>query len=153
MAERTTPYSAFNFLVNLNGPLGEDQPLGGFSDVSGLNTEITIAEYRNGNERVNHVRKVPGIHKVGDVTLKRGLVASSDLWDWIVQTRTEGVKAKRNVVITLLDEAHQPVEKWVLSGVVPMKYTAPTLAAKGGGDVAMEELVLSAEAIDLEVLA
>lgn len=153
MPDRTTPYGAFNFLVNLNGPVGEEQPLGGFSDVSGLNTEMTVAEYRNGNERTNHVRKVPGVHKVGDVTLKRGLVSSSDLWSWISQTRTEGVGAQRTVVITLRDEAGRPVEKWTLSGVIPMKYTGPTLAAKGGGDVAMEELVLSAEGLDAESLA
>jgi phage tail-like protein len=152
MPDRTTPYGAFNFLVNLNGPLGEDQPLGGFSDVSGLSTEITMAEYRNGNAKPNHVMKVPGIHKVGDVTLKRGLVSSRDLWDWISASRTDGVKARRTVVITLLDEAHNPVEKWTLGGVVPMKYTAPTLAAKGGGDVAMEELVLSAESLEAESL-
>ncbi len=150
MADRTTPYGAFNFLVNLNGPIGEDQPLGGFSDVSGLGTEITIAEYRNGNERPNHVRKVPGIHKVSDVTLKRGIVNSSDLWAWITQTRNEGVAAKRTVVITLRDEAGNPVQKWTLGNVVPMKYTGPALAAKGGGDVAMEEMVLSAENLESE---
>ena len=153
MADRTTPYGAFNVLVNLNGPVGEDQPLGGFSDVSGLSTEITMAEYRNGNEKNNHVRKVPGIHKVGDVTLKRGIVNSADLWSWITDTRTTGVKAKRTVVITLRDEAGTPVQKWTLTGVAPMKYTGPTLAAKGGGDVAMEELVLSGESLEAEALA
>lgn len=153
MPERTTPYGAFNFLVNLNGPIGEDQPLGGFSDVSGLNTELTVAEYRNGNEKRNRVRKVSGVYKVGDVTLKRGLVSSADLWAWINQTRTDGVGAQRTVVITLRDEAGRPVEKWTLSGVIPMKYTGPTLAAKGGGDVAMEELVLSAEDLEADSLA
>ena len=73
---RTHPYPAFNFLVNLNGPVGPEEPLGGFSDVSGLGTEITIAEYRNGNERENRTRKVPGIFKASDVTLKRGVVDS-----------------------------------------------------------------------------
>jgi phage tail-like protein len=152
MPDRTTPYGAFNFLVNLNGPVGEDQPLGGFSDVSGLGIEITIAEYRNGNERPNHVRKVPGIHKVTDVTLKRGIVNSTDLWEWITQTRNEGVLAQRTVIITLRDEAGNPVQKWTLGGVVPMKYTGPTLAAKGGGDVAMEELVLSGQSMETEAL-
>ncbi|MDZ7754053.1 MAG: phage tail protein [Gammaproteobacteria bacterium] len=151
MAERTTPYGAFNFLVNLNGPLGPEAPLGGFSDVSGLGVEITMAEYRNGNEKENHVRKVAGIHKVSDVTLKRGIVNSEDLWDWIKQTQRSGPEAKRTVVITLRDEAGESVESWTLRNVVPMKYTGPTLAAKGGGDVAMEELVLSSEGIDLEV--
>ena len=148
MPDRTTPYSAFNFLVNLNGPLQPDEPLGGFSDVSGIGTEITIAEYRNGNEPENHVRKVPGVHKVSDVTLKRGIVSSQDLWEWIDEVRRTGVSGQRDVTITMRDEAGTDVQSWTLRSVVPMKYTGPTLAAKGGGDVAMEELVLSAEGID-----
>ena len=149
MPDRITPYTAFNFLVNLNGPIGEDQPLGGFSDVSGLSTEITMAEYRNGNDRPNHVRKVPGIHKIGDVTCKRGIVNSADLWSWITETRQTGILAKRTVVITLRVEAGNNVQRWVLGAVAPMKYTGPTLAAKGGGDVAMEELVLSCESMEV----
>lgn len=149
MPDRITPYGAFNFLVNLNGPIGPEEPLGGFSDVSGLGTETTIAEYRNGNDAENHVRKVPGVHKVSDVTLKRGIVSSADLWEWIELVRRTGTLAQRNVVITLRDETGSDVQSWTLRGVVPLKYTGPTLAAKGGGDVAMEELVLSAEAFEL----
>ena len=145
MANRTTPYGAFNYLVNFDG----GEVFGGFSDVSGIGTEVTIAEYRNGNEKENHVRKVAGIHKVSDVTLKRGILNSKSLFDWINQTRTQGPAAQRNVTITLLDEAHAPVQTWVLRGVVPMKYTGPTLAGKGGGDVAMEEIALSAEALEI----
>ena len=145
MANRTTPYGAFNYLVNFDG----GEVFGGFSDVSGIGTEVTVAEYRNGNEKENHVRKVAGIHKVSDVTLKRGILNSKSLFDWISQTRTQGPAAQRNVTITLLDEAHTPVQTWVLRGVIPMKYTGPTLAGKGGGDVAMEEIALSAEAMEI----
>ena len=56
-----------------------------------------------------------------------------------------------SVTITLRDEAGQPVQTWKLHGVIPLKWTGPTLAAKGGGDVAMEELVLSVEGLDLQV--
>jgi phage tail-like protein len=150
MADRITPYGAFNFLVNLNGPSGPETPLGGFSDVSGLGTEITIAEYRNGNEKENHVRKVPGMHKVSDVTLKRGIVNSEDLWQWIKDVQQQGPGMKRDVSITLRDEAGNSVQTWMLRSVLPTKYTGPTLAAKGGGDVAMEELVLAAEGMDME---
>lgn len=149
MANRTAPYPAYNYIVNLNGPRDPGKLLGGFSDVSGLNTEIHISEYRDGNEAEAHVRKIPGSHKVGDVTLKRGVVDSSDLWDWIDETRTTGVLAQRDVVITLRDEASNPVQSWKLRNVVPMKYTGPTLAGKGGGEVAMEELVLSAEGLEI----
>ena len=149
MANRTAPYPAYNYIVNLNGPRDPGKLLGGFSDVSGLNTEIHISEYRDGNEAEAHVRKIPGSHTVGDVTLKRGVVDSSDLWDWIDETRTTGVLAQRDVVITLRDEASNPVQSWKLRNVVPMKYTGPTLAGKGGGEVAMEELVLSAEGLEI----
>ena len=72
---RESPYSAFNFLVELEPGKGKD-PQAGFSEVSGLNTEITVAEYRTGNDPVNHVRKQPGIFKTGDVTLKRGVASA-----------------------------------------------------------------------------
>lgn len=146
MANRTTPYGAFNFVVNFDG----GETFGGFSDVSGIGTELTIAEYRNGNDKENHVRKVGGVHKVSDVTLKRGIVNSISLFQWIKDSRTKGPDAKKSITILLLDESQKPVQSWVLRGVLPMKYTGPTLAAKGGGEVALEELVLSSEALEME---
>ena len=146
MAERITPYGAFNFVVNFDG--GEE--FGGFSDVSGIGTEVTVAEYRAGNDKENHVRKVPGVHKVSDVTLKRGIVNFDSLWSWIDETRSAGPAAQKTVAVTLLDEAHNPVRTWLLRGCIPMKYTGTTLAAKGGGDVAMEEIVLSAEGFEIQ---
>ncbi len=145
MATRTTPYGAFNFTVSFDG----SESFGGFSDVSGIGNEIAIAEYRFGNDLENHVRKVAGVTKCDDVTLKRGILDSQTLFDWIDQARTQGPDAQKTVKITLQDEAQNPVQSWLLRGVVPMKYTGPTLAAKGGGDVAMEEIVLSAEKMEL----
>jgi phage tail-like protein len=150
MAERTTPYSSYNFTVSINGGRNKSDALGGFSEVSGLNSELTLAEYRNGNDKEMHVRKVPGLHKVGDITLKRGVVNSSDLWSWMKDVRTQSYGGQRNVEITLNDEAGAKVQTWKLTGCVPMKFTGPTLTGKGGGDVAMEELTLSAEGVDLE---
>ena len=143
MTARALPYGAFNFLVDLG-----DGAAGGFSDVSGLSTDMTVAEYRTGNERVNHVHKVPGLHKTGDVTLKRGIISSGDLWAWVTEVRTSGPAAKRDVLITLLSEEGEGVQAWRLLHAMPLKYTGPTLNAKGGGDVAMEELVLSCELIE-----
>ena len=93
---RNAPLPAYNYIVQIQH-YGRDPnaPLGGFSDVSGLETDIHISEYRDGNEAEPHVRKIPGSHKVGDVTLKRGVVDSSDLWEWITDTRTTGVAAQR----------------------------------------------------------
>jgi phage tail-like protein len=143
------PYGAFNFIVKIGG-----DEFGGFSDVSGLETELQLAQYRNGNDKTNYVTKVPGMFTASDVTFKRGLVNSEDMWAWIRASRSpgngeRGVMAKRDVVVTLLDETRKGVQSWKLVNALPMKYTGPTLAAKGGGDVAMEELVLSVESIDL----
>ncbi len=145
---RVTPYLGFNFIVALQTGGGTDI-IGGFSDVAGLVTEITVAEYRTGNFTENHSHKYPSVYKTGDVTLKRGVVSSTDIHDWVEAVRTTGVAGKRDsVVITLLDETRQPVASWTLRSVMPLKWTGPTLAAKGGGDVAMEELVLSSEKIE-----
>jgi phage tail-like protein len=147
---RENPYSAFNFLVALGGDQGdgaEGTVIGGFSDVSGLGVDVQYAEYRNGNEKFNTARKVPGTHKLDDVTLKRGLVGSDDLFRWLKGVR-DGKADPRQVTITLLDEARQTVATWVLRRAQPKKWSGPTLAAKGGGDVAMEELHLVHEGIE-----
>ena len=97
--------------------------------------------------------RFPGMHKNTDVTLKRGVINSEDLWTWIDEVRRVGPEAKRNVAITMQDESHtRDVQKWLLINAFPMKYTGPTLAAKGGTDVAMEEWVLGFEALQFEQL-
>lgn len=144
MADRTSPYSAFNFLVEFNG----QDISAGFAEINGIGTEITMAEYRDGTDKQNHVRKVPNLYKVSDVTLKRGIISSQDLWDWLDLVRTKGWEGQRDVSISMMDESHENiVSRWTLQRAVPIKYTGPNLAAKGGTDVAMEELVLSAEGI------
>lgn len=147
---RDNPYGAFNFLVSLGGAQGDGSlgvVIGGFSDVSGLGMDINYSEYRNGNERFNTARKVPNTHKLDDVTLKRGLVGTDDLFNWIKTVR-DGTADPRQVTITLLDEARQPVAMWTLRNAQPKKWSGPTLAAKGGGEIAMEELHFVHEGIE-----
>jgi phage tail-like protein len=149
--QRDTPYSAFNFLVELEPGQGSEVQAG-FAEVSGLNAEVTVAEYRAGNSPVNYVRKLPGIHKAGDVTLKRGVIGAQNIYDWLEKARTGRItEAKRNLVIKLQNEDRsEAVVSWKLIGAMPIKWTGPTLTAKGGGDVAMEELVLSVETLTQE---
>ena len=146
--ERANPYGAFNYMVSLNDKNEDPADIfGGFSDVSGLGMDISYSEYRNGNEKFNTVRKIPNTHKLDDVTLKRGLVGKTKLFEWI-KSVADGTHAPTNVTVTLLDEARQPVATWVLRNAQPKKWTGPTLAAKGGGEVAMEELHLVHEGIE-----
>lgn len=153
--QRDTPYSAFNYLVAL-GDGTEKEVTAGFSEVSGLNAEVTVAEYRNGNDTVGYVTKVPGMNKSGDVTLKRGVIGADNLYTWLQEVRTGAVEngkfvAKRMVNVELQSEdptSDSAVVTWKLHNAMPIKWTGPTLTAKGGNDVAMEELVLAVEYIE-----
>jgi phage tail-like protein len=148
--ERTNPYGTFNYLVDL-GTGDTASVRAGFQEVTGLNIEVTSSDYRNGNETVNHVRKINGIYKVGDITLKRGLMGALDLFVWINQVRTGDQTARRNVTIQLRDESGaNTVMTWRLMNARPLKYTGPSLNAKTGTDVAIEELVLSCEDLTIE---
>ncbi|MGH3824084.1 MAG: phage tail protein [Pseudonocardiaceae bacterium] len=147
MALRDNPFGAFNFIVKLGQEGGEDQIVGGFSDVSGLGNEVKYSEYRNGNDMENHVRKVANTNTTDDVTLKRGIIGDLRLFSWLKLTR-EGTFDPRTVIITMLDEKRTQVCQWTLRRAQPKKWVGPTLAAKGGGEVAMEELQLVAERVD-----
>src|SRR6478672_502041 len=125
---RDNPYGAFNYLVSLGNAQGDGSEgtiIGGFSDVSGLGYEVSYSDYRNGNELVNTVRHVANTFKNDEITLKRGLVGSDDLFVWL-RTVREGTADPRNVTITLLDEARQPVAQFKLINAQPKKWTGPT---------------------------
>jgi phage tail-like protein len=146
MALRDNPYGAFNFMVKLGNEGGEDQIVGGFSDVSGLGDEVKYSEYRNGNDKENHVRKIANVHNPTDVSLKRGVIGDLRLFNWLKATR-EGDFDPRTVTVTLLDERRSPVCSWILQQAQPKKWVGPTLTGKGGADVAMEQLDLTCENI------
>jgi phage tail-like protein len=143
---RPSPYHAFNFLVSFGNKTTTDA---GFQEVSGMNIEVTSADYRYGNSPVNYPMKVNGLYKVGDVTLKRGLIGRLDLYQLIDGIRT-GNHTLQDVHVQLQDEAHNPVMTFTLKNARPIRYTAPTFNAKGGTEVAIEELVLSIEDLSVE---
>lgn len=147
--QRDVPYAGFNFLVDLGD--GETEgPHAGFQQVSGLCAQVQVIEYRNGNAKQNSVIKIPGLHKSSDVTLKRGITGSLALWQWFDQVRSGDIKSRRTVTIRLQTEDHSAVvQAWRLSGAFPIKYCGPAFDAQGN-DVAMEEVVISCERMDIE---
>ena len=151
MAMRNNPYGAFNFMVRLGNGGGDDQIAGGFSDVSGLGNDIKYSEYRNGNDKENHTRKVANTNSTDDFTLKRGVIGDLRIFTWLKAVR-DGEYQPQTVTITMLDEKRTAVCSWVLTNAQPKKWVGPTMAAKGGGDVAMEELHLVAEKVDFNSL-
>jgi phage tail-like protein len=149
--ERDNPYGAFNFRVTVDRFGDPNGTPAGFQEISGLGMEVAIAEYRNGNEAENYVRKMYGMPKASDVTLKRGVIGQMAFFEWIKEIADGDQAARRTVTIELMDEAHAgPVMTWTLYSAWPMKYTPPTLNAKGGTDVAIEELVLACEQVKVE---
>jgi phage tail-like protein len=146
---RERPYHQFNFLVDLGDGVTEG-PRAGFAEISAICSEMAVAEYRNGNDKENAVRKIPGLHKVPDVTLKRGIMGALDLYQWLAQTSQGDVAAARTVVIHLQNEEHTAtVQTWKLLRARIVKHSSGPFNAKGG-DVAMEELVLSCERLEME---
>lgn len=147
---RDTPYSQFNFRVNLGtGGPGPDDFKAGFQEVAGLGMEIHVAEYRAGNSKENSPMKVTGSYKINDVTLKRGVIGDlTTIYDWIDAVRNGDQTQGRTVIIQLMDEQRQnAVQQWTLTNARPTKLTGPALTGKGT-DVAIEELVLISERID-----
>src|SRR5215213_3243601 len=146
---RDRPYVQFNFLVDL-GTGSTDGPEAGFQEVSGIGMEVTVSEYRNGNARENSVSKIRGLNKATDVTLKRGVVGSLNLYQWLNDIRNGNQNALRNVTIQLQNEDHTAVVMtWKLIRAGIIKHTSGPVNAKGT-DVAMEELVLAYERLEME---
>jgi phage tail-like protein len=146
---RERPYVQFNFLVDL-GTGNTDGPEAGFQEVSGIGMEVTVAEYRNGNERENSVRKITGLNKATDVTMKRGVVGSLNLYQWLNDIRNGSANALRNITVSLQNEDHSSVvQTWKLIRARIIKHTSGPMNAKGT-DVAMEELVIAYERLEME---
>ena len=146
---RERPYVQFNFLVDL-GTNTTDGPEAGFQEVSGIGMEVTVAEYRNGNHKENSVMKVTGMNKQTDVTAKRGVIGSLNLYRWLDQIRNGDQNAMRTVTISLQNEDHTAVvQTWKLLRARIIKHTSGPFNAKGT-DVAMEELVLAYERLEME---
>ena len=146
---RDRPYAQFNFLVDL-GTGDTDGPRAGFQECSQIGMSVDVIEYRNGNEKANEVRKLTGLARYSDVTLRRGIIGSLDLYRWMDQVRNGDPAALRNVVIQLQNEDHTAVVlTWKLLRARPVKYTSGPLNGKGT-DVAIEELTIAYERLEIE---
>mgnify|MGYP000989554140 CR=1 FL=1 len=146
---RERPYVQFNFLVDL-GTGNTEGPDAGFQEVSNIGMEVTVAEYRNGNEKENSVRKITGLNKATDVTMKRGVIGSLSLYNWLNQIRNGDQNALRTITISLQNEDHTAiVQTWKLLRARIIKHVSGPMNAKGT-DVAMEELTISYERLEME---
>ena len=126
---RNTPYAQSNFLVDL-GTGNTDGPQAGFQECSEIGMRLEVIEYRNGNDRSNEVRNLTGLARADDVTLRRGIIGSLDLYQWIDELRN-GQNPTRTVTIHLQSEDHsQIVQSWKLLRARIVKHTRGPLNAK-----------------------
>ena len=141
-------YNHFNFLVDFGA--GTETVDAGFAEVSGLDVAVEVFEYRNGNSSVDAPIKITGLTRVGDVTLKRGIIGSLTLWEWFREVSAGSPDAVRDVVIRLLNEDRSDtVMTWKLARARPVRHVSGPLNASGT-DLAIEELVLAYERLELE---
>jgi phage tail-like protein len=116
------PFATFNFAVEIEGLL-----VGGFTECSGLESEIQTEEYREGGVN-DFTHQLPGSSAHSNLVLTHGLTAIGTLWDWYHDT-TQGIIRRRNITIILLDRQQIPVMWWNVRNALPVRWTGPSLDA------------------------
>lgn len=138
------PLPVFHFQVEW----GSDSPIG-FSEVSGLTLEVQAIEYRDGASPQYSVVKMPGIPKYSNITLKRGVTkANNEFFNWLNTTKLNTVE-RRDLIISLLNEEHEPVMSWKVVNAFPVKVEGPGLKSTGN-EVSIETLELAHEGLTIE---
>jgi len=136
-AERTDPYRNFRFRVEIEG-----LQQAGFSEVSGFDASFDVIQYREGNEATT-TRKLPGLARYGNISLKWGATDSIELYEWI-QDCVNGTIERKTVTIIAIDEEGGDVATWQVIEAWPVRYTAPNFNGQGS-EVAIELLELAHE--------
>lgn len=131
------PHGRFRYKVEIDG-----LEAGGFSEVTGFDTSIDVMEYREG-DMVQTPLKIPGLKKYGNLTLKKGIMDSKVLYDWIT-TGINGAVDRKTITVTLLDEEEAPAASWQVINAWPSKYTAPDFNATAS-EIAIETLEIAHE--------
>jgi|SRR5215472_12161743 len=138
----TDPLRGFNFKLELGGITK-----GGFRECSGLQVSNAPVEYREGSDKPTHVRKLTGLTKYADVTLKKGIIVDehNEIWNWL-DTVVQGKTERKNCSIILEDETGTKKLQWDLLEAWPSSYSGPGLNATTN-DLAIETLVISCEEV------
>jgi len=137
---RQEPLTVSNFRVEIDGIASAS-----FASVDGLRCETEVIEYREGGD-TNFVRLIPGATKCGPLVLQRGLTANRELWNWY-QEVANGRDVRKNIAVVLMNPDRTDAVRYNLYECFPVKWTGPTLDAKGS-DIAIEEVVIAFERME-----
>ncbi len=145
---REDPYAGYNFEVVITGISDDGKAVkGSFAEASGLEVSMDPIEYRNGSEDIT-VRKMPGLKKFTNITLKRGTTGDLGFWNWILQGMN-GTAVRTEGSILLLNENKQEVMRWNFRRGWPCKFTGPGLNAKNN-EIAMETVEICHEGLAID---
>ena len=137
------PLPKFHFQVDWGGTKI------GFTEVSGLDVETQVIEYRDGNSREYSKIKMPGMRKYANLTLKRGTFKSdNEFYNWFNTVRLNTIE-RRDITISLLDEEYKPTVVWKIKNAWPSKVTATDLKADGN-ETAIESMELVHEGLVMQ---
>ncbi|HEY5969979.1 MAG TPA: phage tail protein [Chitinophagaceae bacterium] len=137
------PIPVFHFTVDWGGTNV------GFSEVTGLTQEIQLIEYRDGKSPDYNTVKMPGLRKVTNIVMKRGISkGDNDFFKWLNTVKLNTIE-RRDLTINLLNENHEPVVTWKVLQAWPVKVEGPALKATGN-EVAVESIELAHEGLTLE---
>ena len=144
MATNNYPLPVFHFSVKWS----DDDENINFSEVSGLNIETQVIEYRNGANQEYTTFKMPGIKKFPNITLKRGTTATDNgFYKWWNTANLNTIE-RRDVTISLLNEKHEAVVTWNVKNAFPTKVVFGGLKANGN-EVLIETLELAHEGLSV----
>ncbi len=139
--QRTDPYRNYRFRVEI-----DDIVTAAFSDATIPDSTTDSVDYREGTDASN-LRKLSGLTKFGNITLKKGLTDSMDLYDWKKQVEETGAsKARKNISLILIDEEGNDKARWDIAEAWPTKYDASDFNAKGN-EVVVESLEIVHEGV------
>jgi phage tail-like protein len=143
MVDRKDPYAQFNFIITIEGLT---EAVAGFTEVAGMNAESDVVEYREGSDEPT-MRKLPGLRKFGNITLKRGFTTNRELWDWR-KTTLDGRTERKGGSIVLRNEEGEDVLRWNFRNGWISKYEGPALNAKTN-EAAVESIEIVHEGLEL----
>jgi phage tail-like protein len=121
----------------------------GFTEISGLDVETEVIEYRDGASPEYSKMKIPGMQKFGNVTMKRGVFASdNDYFNWWNTVSLNTIE-RRDVTVSLLNEQHEPVVVWKIKNAWPAKIGSTDLKADGN-EIAIESIELAHDGLSIQ---
>jgi phage tail-like protein len=137
------PLPKFHFQVDWGGAKIS------FTEVTGLTMEQEIIEYRHSDSKAFSKIKMPGLRKYSNITMKRGTFQGDfNYYDWLSEIQTDRANTRRDVVIRLLNESHEPVAAWKAERCFPVKVQASDLKSDGN-EVAIESIEVAIESLSL----